>query len=277
MRYVYAIPDRRLDLGKTGTTETTTVRFCIDRWAEEYEGQEYTVSVYHRRSEDGVGWPVHNVSVTQMTDAEMLGKTVDTGTAREEGQESETETAETEAAETEKAHTVVEWLVDEYDTAYDGRGKCDLCLEVDGKVAKSITWITMVEESVGHIGEVTPPPYQTWVDRVMEAKSTVIRYETMAKTAKAGAETAQAAAEEARDEAEGQATAAEAEKEAAHGWALIAQQKAGEAGYARFWVNNETGKAYVTVSKEMDKTTRFAVNTTTGKMEVTIRELSGVV
>lgn len=57
----------------------------------------------------------------------------------------------------------VYWSVSNIDTRYKGRGKCQLVYTVDGIVAKSDTYQTIVEPALT-VTEEPPAPWDTWVD-----------------------------------------------------------------------------------------------------------------
>ena len=57
----------------------------------------------------------------------------------------------------------VYWYVTSADTSVPGTGSCELRYLVDGVLAKSHVWSTIVNESLGNPGE-PPEPYQSWVD-----------------------------------------------------------------------------------------------------------------
>ena len=64
----------------------------------------------------------------------------------------------------------VVWVLGSADTAQAGEGLAELTYTVDGVVAKSRTWRTVVEPSLSANGTTEPPAaYQSWVDEVLQA------------------------------------------------------------------------------------------------------------
>ena len=59
----------------------------------------------------------------------------------------------------------VYWSVSNTDTQYKGKGRCQLVYTVDGVIAKSDTYNTMVEEALT-VTETPPAPWTTWVDDI---------------------------------------------------------------------------------------------------------------
>lgn len=59
----------------------------------------------------------------------------------------------------------VYWSVSNIDTRYKGKGKCQLIYTVDGVVAKSDTYQTVVEEALSVTTE-PPSPWDSWVDDI---------------------------------------------------------------------------------------------------------------
>lgn len=61
----------------------------------------------------------------------------------------------------------VYWTVSNTETQYKGKGKCQLVYTVDGVIAKSDTYNTVVEEGLGSTEE-PPAPWSTWVNNIKE-------------------------------------------------------------------------------------------------------------
>lgn len=62
------------------------------------------------------------------------------------------------------------WTLSNADTAKAGEGMAELTYTVDGAIAKSRTWRTVVEPSLSANGTTEPPAaYQSWVDEVLQA------------------------------------------------------------------------------------------------------------
>jgi hypothetical protein len=69
--------------------------------------------------------------------------------------------------------TTATWTVSDADTENKGLGKAQYIYMVDGAIAKTAMFYTVVEQSID--GEETDPPepYQSWVDEVLQAAEDV--------------------------------------------------------------------------------------------------------
>ena len=116
--------------------------------------------------------------------------------------------------------STVTWTITQYDTGVAGRGMVELQYFSNGALVKSETFVTVVERSLYRGGEEAPEPYNGWMDKMLQAASSIVEgvdaVEASANTAveaKDGAEDAQAAAETARDEARAARDEAQTNKE----------------------------------------------------------------
>lgn len=66
----------------------------------------------------------------------------------------------------------VEWILEEADVEKPGKGVCELHYLLNGTVAKSKTFETLVDESVGGLEGEIPEPQKAWTDAV-DRKSVV--------------------------------------------------------------------------------------------------------
>ena len=85
--------------------------------------------------------------------------------------------------------TVATWTVTATDTAYKGMGKAQLSYLVGEAVKKSIVYSIIVIGSI-EATEDPPDPYQTWLDRAIEAETNAINAKNDAIQAKNDAEAA---------------------------------------------------------------------------------------
>jgi hypothetical protein len=68
----------------------------------------------------------------------------------------------------------VEWILEEADVEKPGKGVCELHYLLNGTVAKSKTFETLVNESVGGTDGKAPEPQKAWVDKVLKAADDIM-------------------------------------------------------------------------------------------------------
>ena len=265
MRYVKAQDNVSIPLGRQGENNAETVQFDVKGWSELYGVGAY--EVFHMRSQDTVAYPC----VISVTD------------------------------------TTVDWLVGNADVEYVGEGEVQIVYVVNDVIAKSKIFRTCTKASLDGSGEV-PEPYENRIQDLIDAAANITVEANRAETAREGAETAQQKAEEAQGKAEdaqgaaetAQGKAKDAEegakgyKEAADAaavlarswaeggtgtrqgedtdnaeyWAGLAEQRASEAGYVWFDINDEDGCMYVIVAGQLEEDVEFEVNEELGILEV---------
>lgn len=159
MRTVDAVLGKPIELNKTGTNETTVIRFRVRQWLEAYPG--CVITLIHRRAEDEKGLPVSGFTVDP-----------DAGMGL--------------------------WTVSNADTAFPGGGECELIMDLGTKKAKSPTYFTMTVPSVGDQSEEPPEPYEGWVDMVVGKAAVAVTAAEDAEEAKAEAVEAKNDAENAK-------------------------------------------------------------------------------
>lgn len=74
--------------------------------------------------------------------------------------------------EIEQTGDEVKWVIRSADTAMQGSGKCELIYAADNAVVKSAIYKTIVDESISG-GADPPEPWESWVDRVLDAGNRV--------------------------------------------------------------------------------------------------------
>lgn len=79
--------------------------------------------------------------------------------------------------------TLAIWKVSSADTASAGTGRTELQYYVGDTLAKSETWMTKVFPALGPAAETPPDPYQSWVDRVLQAGAAAVEAAEKAETA----------------------------------------------------------------------------------------------
>lgn len=117
---------------------------------------------------------------------------------------------------------VVTWTLTDADTAYRGRGECQLLFYTpDGRLKKSEVYETQTARSLTS-SENVPEPMQGWVEQVTQTAAA-------AENAKQAAQSAQQGAETARDAAQSAAASAAQSEENAAASAGTAAAQAGNA------------------------------------------------
>lgn len=84
--------------------------------------------------------------------------------------------------------TFVYWIILSADVAIAGNGKCQLNYGMNGKIAKSLVFNTIVAESLDGAGEV-PPPYENRIAELITASEDAVEASRMAVAASGSAET----------------------------------------------------------------------------------------
>lgn len=181
-------------------------------------------------------------------------------------------------ATTEQTDGQLIWTVSDIDTAYKGKGECEIFWYVNGNLAKTVIYPTNVLRDIGETTEEPPDAYPTWVDHLTELGAETL--ENARKAAKSAEEADLAAedagkaaddAEKAADKSERQAGIAEdkaaeskhssklAESWAVGGtgertgedtnnakfWSGMAQQAAGKDGWVHFYIDEDGHLHYV--------------------------------
>ena len=98
--------------------------------------------------------------------------------------------------------TNVLWTVGKADVAIPGIGGCELRYVVDGTVAKSQSYVTLTDKSIGGSEAPYPTPWEEWVDQVLDAAASAEADAGSAAASASAAQTAQGAAETAQTAAE---------------------------------------------------------------------------
>ncbi len=159
------------------------------------------------------------------------------------------------------------WEVGAADTAVAGLGKCELVYVAGERIAKSVTYLTRTDPSLGEAAAEAPAPWSSWVDSVLRAGA----------QAQQGAETGTAAAREAvqagtaaRSAADGAVDARDAAIRAeanARVSAASAQAAVGQMAYVSFTMS---GAGHLVMKNaDLAGTTVFALGSD-GHMEVTL-------
>ena len=68
----------------------------------------------------------------------------------------------------------VGWVLSDSDTQYSGLLKVQYIYMVDEQIAKTVVYCFIVEPSLDEVGAEPPPPYESWVNDVLEAAQEVI-------------------------------------------------------------------------------------------------------
>ena len=92
------------------------------------------------------------------------------------------------------ADNVVTWVLTAADMAYAGYGRAELVYKVNGVVAKSDVYNTLIEKGVNS-GETPPDPWTPWVDEVIEARDEAVAAAEAADQSASDAEAAKDAIE----------------------------------------------------------------------------------
>lgn len=113
----------------------------------------------------------------------------------------------------EQSNGIATWHPSSADTQYAGSGVMEITYVVNDVIAKSVTYCTLVAESLGQ--SVDPPaPYQSWVDMVIEKAGEAVQAKEGAEDARDAAQAAQAGAETAQTGAQTAKEGAESAKQA---------------------------------------------------------------
>lgn len=70
------------------------------------------------------------------------------------------------------------WLISNIDTAKFGIGKAQLIYIVDDQIKKSRVYNTTVAQSLTESSETPPDPYESWIEQILEARTTVLDTKT---------------------------------------------------------------------------------------------------
>ena len=218
MRTVPATSNALLFLGKKGENLATQVIFpFVKEWAELYG--EGTFQLIYQRYGDNAPY-----AVALSTDEEN-----------------------------------VMWPVTNTDTDKVGSGKCELQYYVTDEnenqiLAKSVTFITKVVESLDNAGETPPEPWESWIEQILEAGSDA------EQSAIDAAESAQEASGYA-DNASGSASDAEGYAEAARLSAVDSAESANQASGSA-----QTAAGYAdSASEDAGRASEYADNASTYK------------
>lgn len=162
MRYVEAIENEVIPLGRQGENEVETVQFNVSGWADVYGDGTFTL--LHQRCCDGDGF---NREITMSDDGQY-----------------------------------VLWLITSTDVAAAGRGRLQLTYTVNDAVAKSVIYSTHVVGSLNASEDVPMPwkPWVDQVlaagENAVESAQNASESEANAKTAEENAENYASIAEE---------------------------------------------------------------------------------
>ena len=69
----------------------------------------------------------------------------------------------------------VGWVLSDSDTQYSGLLKAQYIYMVDEQIAKTVIYCFIVEPSLDEVGAEPPPPYESWVNDVLEAAQEVMQ------------------------------------------------------------------------------------------------------
>lgn len=123
-----------LHIGRVGENNATKVVFDISKWIEEYGNGEVRLVI----EQNGV------ISLIGTTDPAL----------QFEGNK-------------------VTWLVSDAFTKMENRGKCELYYSIDNVKVKSVLFDIVVTKSLDGYEEVTPTPYDGWINQLLDASGKV--------------------------------------------------------------------------------------------------------
>ena len=140
---------KRISLGRIGENETRVVRFNISDIVMSFPEAEFTL--LNRRPNDVYAYPVSSQYIS-----------VEGGT--------------------------LYWTIQSGDLAVDGIGECEIKAEQDGKIVKTVIWMTCVLRALD--GSANPPePWESWVEQVEDAAESATAAAALLENASAEAET----------------------------------------------------------------------------------------
>ena len=161
------------------------------------------------------------------------------------------------------------WTVSDIDTAYKGKGECEIFWYVDGNLAKTVIYPTNVLRDIGETTEEPPDAYPTWVDHLaslgaetLENARKAAESENNAKVSEDNAKASEESAALSKDTAienalksEGYAVGEQNGEAVSHGspyfhnnakhWSEMAQQAAGKDGWVSFYIDENGHLHYV--------------------------------
>ena len=123
-----------LHIGRVGENNATKVVFDISKWIEEYGNGEVSLVI----EQNGV--------------ISLIG-TIDPALQFEGNK--------------------VTWLVSDAFTKMENRGKCELYYSIDNVKVKSVLFDIVVTKSLDGYEEVTPTPYDGWINQLLDASGKV--------------------------------------------------------------------------------------------------------
>lgn len=140
---------KRISLGRIGENETRVVRFNISDIVVNFPEAEFTL--LNRRPNDVYAYPVSSQYIS-----------VEGGT--------------------------LYWTIQSGDLAVDGIGECEIKAEQNGKIVKTVIWMTCVLRALD--GSANPPqPWESWVEQVEDAAEDATAAAALLENASAEAET----------------------------------------------------------------------------------------
>ena len=140
---------KRISLGRIGENETRVVRFNISDIVMSFPEAEFTL--LNRRPNDVYAYPVSSQYIS-----------VEGGT--------------------------LYWTIQSGDLTVDGIGECEIKAEQDGKIVKTVIWMTCVLRALD--GSANPPqPWESWVEQVEDAAEDATAAAALLENASAEAET----------------------------------------------------------------------------------------
>ena len=172
-------------------------------------------------------------------------------------------------ATTEQEDGKLLWTVSNIDTAYKGRGECEIFWYVEGNLAKSVIFPLSILRDIGETTEEPPDAFENWVDnltalgaetlenarKAAESENNAKVSENNAKASEESAALSKDAATENALKAEGYAVG-EQNGEAVSSespyfqnnskyWSQMAQQAAGKDGWVSFYIDENGHLHYV--------------------------------
>lgn len=140
---------KRISLGRIGENETRVVRFNISDIVVNFPEAEFTL--LNRRPNDVYAYPVSSQYIS-----------VEGGT--------------------------LYWTIQSGDLTVDGIGECEIKAEQNGKIVKTVIWMTCVLRALD--GSADPPqPWESWVEQVEDAAEDATAAAALLENASAEAET----------------------------------------------------------------------------------------
>lgn len=140
---------KRISLGRIGENETRVVRFNISDIVMSFPEAEFTL--LNRRPNDVYAYPVSSQYIS-----------VEGGT--------------------------LYWTIQSGDLTVDGIGECEIKAEQNGKIVKTVIWMTCVLRALD--GTANPPqPWESWVEQVEDAAEDATAAAALLENASAEAET----------------------------------------------------------------------------------------